>query len=178
MTPAGMATATIFFKQHREGETHEWNTKLFEKCNSSRVFSCFQKNKTILAQFFFNIYFFLLSFTNTPAEPSYYPPIPFLYWFSLPSTRGSHHLSFLPLQPSSACSPSSLPLFPLREQWECFSRVPSVAPRFSIATAQNWLEILAVLVQGWNFKEGVLANLASSTAPPAPGPPRHWLTLV
>lgn len=178
MTPAGMATAANFFKQHREGEKHEWNTKLSEKCDSSRVFSYFQKNKTVLSQFFFYIYFFLLSFTNTPAEPSYYPPIPFLYWFSLPSTRGSHRLSFLPPQPSSARSSSSLPLFPLREQWECFSRAPSVAPHFSIARAQNWLEILAALVQGWNFKEGVLANLASSTGPPAPGPPRHWLTLV
>lgn len=75
--------------------------------------------------------------------------------------------------PNPARSPSSLPLFPLREQWECFPRAPSVAPRLSVARAQNWLEILAVLVEGWNFKEDVLANLASS-APPSNWNPSGW----
>lgn len=73
--------------------------------------------------------------------------------------------------PSPAHSLFSLPLFPLREQWECFLRAPLVAPRLSIARAQNWLEILAALVEGWNFKEDVLANLASSAPPPPRNPP-------
>lgn len=60
---------------------------------------------------------------------------------------------------------------PLREQWECFPRAPSVAPRFSVARAQNWLEILAALEDGWNFKEDVLANLASSATFPPTGNP-------
>lgn len=79
--------------------------------------------------------------------------------------------------PSPAHSLFSLPLFPLREQWECFLRAPLVAPRLSIARAQNWLEILAALVEGWNFKEDVLANLASSV-PPLPSPEPPWLTLL
>lgn len=55
--------------------------------------------------------------------------------------------SFYFYHPSPARSPSSLPLFPLREQWECFPCAPSVAPCFSVARAQNWLEILAEILR-------------------------------
>lgn len=50
--------------------------------------------------------------------------------------------SRLSLAPSRS---PSLPLFPLSEWRERIPYAPSVAPRFTIARAQNWLEFLAVL---------------------------------
>lgn len=73
------------------------------------------------------------------------------------SSLCSSHLHILLLQLSQATvwassrlslapSPSSsLPLFPLSEWRERIPYAPSVAPRFTIARAQNWLEFLAVL---------------------------------
>lgn len=62
---------------------------------------------------------------------------PFLY------SLFSRCFSFLLSQPCSF--PSSLHLFLLSEWQECIPYAPSVAPRFTIARAQNWLEFLAVL---------------------------------
>lgn len=55
----------------------------------------------------------------------------------------SHCLRFLLSEPCSF--PNSLPLFLLSEWRECIPYAPFVAPCLTIARAQNWLELLAVL---------------------------------
>lgn len=151
MTPAGMAIAADFSKQYRG----EKNMNEIQYCLKSIIVatcvSAFRRIKPYLAispifchQWTRSDHLVLSSFRLLFVEEE-----PTSRTLFLPANSISLWIlsSFYFYHPSPARSPSSLPLFPLREQWECFLCAPSVAPCFSVARAQNWLEILAEILR-------------------------------
>lgn len=103
------------------------------------------------------------------------------------STRQFHFfmdslfLLLLPPQPRSF--PFFFASFPAERAVGVFPLCPLSSPLFQRCQSTKLTWDLGWDLEGWNFKEDVLANLASSAASPLPAPQTvtpltHWLTLL
>lgn len=119
---------------------------------------------------------FFLSFTTTPAKPSCYTPIPFLYRFTLPSTAtstlSSHRLSFLPPQPRSF--PFVFASFPAERAVGVFPSCPLSSPSSQHCQSTELTWDLGCACRGLEFQGGRPGQLGIQCPPPSNWNPSGW----